>query len=217
MDSKDYSFNDGKKDLKLTKLILNKTEWQDFIKKLSDNSIKVINTNNKFIITQDYLKHINIRKCVPLLYNNNKLFDGYGNYLSIIHGHLGNLYFRLHWALNGCQQASEFQKEIKTTPENIFSEFIKWWSAIKTSKKISNFITISKINDNKFRINDLAGFLSQSVDYELKSEIKDENSYDDFHIKFILPWTIATELSLYLSNKNIVSSTDENGYIIIKR
>lgn len=215
MESRDYVLKHNDKDIKLTKLVLNNNEWNAFLQKLNSKEVKIISQNGKANISEEYIKNVNIRKCVPLL-NNNNTFPGQNNVLAVTCGRLGNLYFRLHWALNSCNQTSEFQKEIKTTPENLYFEFIKWWSSIKPNNKISSQFPISKTFNDKFRINDIAAFLSKSIDYELKSEIKNENEYNEFHVKFIIPWTIAAELCLYLVENNKIDFPDKNGFMPIR-
>ncbi|CAK0760552.1 hypothetical protein CCP1ISM_90026 [Azospirillaceae bacterium] len=212
MESKDYILSDGKKEFKVSKLTLNNVEWSSFLQKLNSKSVKIITTNGKNDISEEYIKNINIKKCVPLL-NNNNTFPGQNDLISVVCGKLGNLYFRLHWALNSCHETSEFQNEIKTTPENIYSEFVKWWNTVKVNNKINSQIPVSKVNNNKFRINDFAAFLGKSIDYELKSEIKNEDQYNELHIKFIMPWTIATEICLYLMKKNVIGPADKDGFI----
>jgi hypothetical protein len=215
VDSKDYLLNDGKNELKLTKIILDKNEWKLLLNKLQEDKIKIRIADKESTVDSDNINNFNKRKCIPLI-TNVKLFPDKGDNISIIYGNLGSLYFRLHWALNGCPQTSELSN-ISSTPENIYSDFIKWWRSFKMNSDSANYINVLKVHDNKFRINDMVGFLSNSIDYKIKTEIKTEDEYDDLHIKYVMPWTFAAEICLNLIISKIIDSPDKSGFITINK
>lgn len=215
MESKDYLLNDGKSELKLTKISLDKQEWTNLLNKLVNDKVKVQINKIDSIADANYINNINKRKFIPLI-TNEKLFPDKGHNLSIVHGNLGNLYFRLHWALNACPQTSEILSNIDSTPEKVYSDFAKWWNALKLNDGSTGHVNINKIHSNKFRINDLVGFLSNSIDYNVKIDIKTEEDYDNLHVKYIMPWTFATEICLYLNVNKIIDLPDKEGFITIK-
>lgn len=216
MDSREYSLNDGQNKFKLTKLILDKTEWTSFLAKLKNEQINVKTLKDEFKIDQKYINSINARKCVPLI-GNDKLFPGKGDYIAVVQGGLGDLYFRLHWALNACIQTSEYSKDVEHSAEKIYSDFVKWWNDIKTSNKLSGYLAISKAYNNKFRINDLSAYLARSINYKIDTPIKTEDEYDSLHIKYVFPWVMATEICLELSSKKVIDLPDSSGFIAIKQ
>ncbi len=214
MDLKEYSLNDGKNEIKLTKVILDKNEWDLFLYKMKNGKAWVKTGKNASEISQIHLNQMNKKKCVPLI-ENNKLFNNCNRFISVVHGDLGNLYFRLYWALNACSQTSEYKNELKKSPEDFFKEFIKWWKSIKNTK-LAGYIALSKTTDSRFKINDMSGFIAQSINYDEKTEIKDENDYDKLHIKYITPWVLASEICLYLSSNSIINLPDDKGFMTIK-
>lgn len=213
MDSREYLLNDGQKEIKLNRLSLNKDEWVEFLNKIKNDSISIKTGKGEVQISPSYLNNVNKKKCIPLI-NNANLFPDKGNFIAVTCGNLGNLYFRLHWALNSCPQTAEFSKDVNATPEKILSDFLKWWKEVKSSK-LTGYIAISKVNDNKFRINDIAGFLSKSIDYEAKVEVKSEDDYDSLHVKYIFPWVLASEVCLKLSNDKVIGLPNDKGFISI--
>lgn len=213
MDSREYLLNDGKKEIKLNRLSLTKDEWTEFLNKL-DDTVSIITGKGESKISKDYLNNVNKKKCIPLI-NNACLFPGKGSFIGVTCGNLGNLYFRLHWALNACPQTAEFSKDVNATPEKILADFLRWWKEVKSSK-LTGYMAVSKVSDSKFKINDIAGFLSKSIDYEAKVEVKTEDDYDNLHVKYIFPWTLASEVCLKLSNDKVISLPDDKGYISVR-